>query len=204
MQTRGGAVTRVGEEMAVLTPSEGQSPRNESCWRVGGRGAQYLYSLRAVFYKSRDIKITSFVATLRANGLFTGIEIEYSSTSGNILLGVSASLFKVLQYLLHASMMWSLEFRGVVFFSGFTKRASIRGFSSKKLTTVSFQAFRNQNKRFAVMTAYDYPSARHCSLAEIDMVLVGDSLGMVSFLPFSLAAKLSLSSLVFQIGHAWI
>ena len=134
--------------------------------------------------------------------VYTGV--EYSSTSGNILLGVSASLFKVLQDLLHASMMRLLEFRGVAFFSGFTKRASIRGFSSKKLTTVSFQAFRNQNKRFAVMTAYDYPSARHCSHAEIDMVLVGDSLGMVSFLPFSLAAKLSLSSLVFQIGHAWI
>ena len=44
--------------------------------------------------------------------------------------------------------------------------------------TICFDPRREQ-KKFAVMTAYDFPSARHCENAGIDMVLVGDSLGMV-------------------------
>lgn len=35
------------------------------------------------------------------------------------------------------------------------------------------------NKRIAMVTAYDYTAARHVDAAGVDMVLVGDSLGMV-------------------------
>jgi 3-methyl-2-oxobutanoate hydroxymethyltransferase len=38
---------------------------------------------------------------------------------------------------------------------------------------------RRQGKKISMVTAYDYPSAKHAENAEFDMVLVGDSLGMV-------------------------
>lgn len=57
--------------------------------------------------------------------------------------------------------------------------STINAGGTKKLTTLDFIQRKHQNKRFAVMTAYDYPSARHCDQTDIDMLLVGDSLGMV-------------------------
>lgn len=38
---------------------------------------------------------------------------------------------------------------------------------------------KKQGKKISVVTAYDYPSAKHAENAEFDVVLVGDSLGMV-------------------------
>lgn len=36
---------------------------------------------------------------------------------------------------------------------------------------------RRKGKRIAMITAYDYPSGRHAEQAEVDVILVGDSLG---------------------------
>ncbi len=43
----------------------------------------------------------------------------------------------------------------------------------------TFQAAKLRNERLAVLTAYDYPTARLLDESGVDAVLVGDSLGMV-------------------------
>ncbi|BCJ85424.1 3-methyl-2-oxobutanoate hydroxymethyltransferase [Effusibacillus dendaii] len=48
-----------------------------------------------------------------------------------------------------------------------------------KQTTVSLREMKKENKRIAMVTAYDYPSASAVEEAGVDLILVGDSLGMV-------------------------
>ena len=47
------------------------------------------------------------------------------------------------------------------------------------MTVVGLQKLKNENKKFACLTAYDYCSAYAASNNGIDVILVGDSLGMV-------------------------
>jgi len=49
----------------------------------------------------------------------------------------------------------------------------------KKITILDLQKKRNAGKPIAMVTAYDYPSAILAEQAGIDMILVGDTLGMV-------------------------
>lgn len=49
----------------------------------------------------------------------------------------------------------------------------------RKVTTVDIGILKRKNKPITMVTAYDYPSAVHVDLAGFDMLLVGDSLGMV-------------------------
>ena len=48
-----------------------------------------------------------------------------------------------------------------------------------KNTVSSIQSMKQDGQKIAMLTAYDYPTARILSDAEIDIILVGDSLGMV-------------------------
>ncbi|MEW5988042.1 MAG: 3-methyl-2-oxobutanoate hydroxymethyltransferase [Chloroflexota bacterium] len=49
----------------------------------------------------------------------------------------------------------------------------------KKVTILDLQAKKEQGQPITMLTAYDYPSAVLVDRAEIDVILVGDSLGMV-------------------------
>lgn len=46
-------------------------------------------------------------------------------------------------------------------------------------TTASFMKMKKEEEKIAMVTAYDYPSAKIAEEAGIDVILVGDSLGMV-------------------------
>jgi 3-methyl-2-oxobutanoate hydroxymethyltransferase len=50
---------------------------------------------------------------------------------------------------------------------------------AKKKTIVDFIKLKNEGKQVTWVTAYDYPMASFAEQAGIDMILVGDSLGMV-------------------------
>ncbi|TDH66314.1 hypothetical protein CCR75_007375 [Bremia lactucae] len=49
----------------------------------------------------------------------------------------------------------------------------------RKITTLDIGMFKRTKKPITMVTAYDYPSAIHVDLAGFDILLVGDSLGMV-------------------------
>lgn len=49
----------------------------------------------------------------------------------------------------------------------------------RKVTTLDIGILKRKNKPITMVTAYDYPSAVHVDLAGFDILLVGDSLGMV-------------------------
>jgi len=46
-------------------------------------------------------------------------------------------------------------------------------------TTSNFISMKNNNEKITMMTAYDFPTAKFAEEAGMDMILVGDSLGMV-------------------------
>ncbi len=62
----------------------------------------------------------------------------------------------------------------------------------KPVTTMSLKRMKRENEPIAVITAYDYPTAKHAEEAGADVLLVGDSLGNVvlgydSTLPVTIA-----------------
>jgi len=51
--------------------------------------------------------------------------------------------------------------------------------SSERVTAATLQAMKTRRERIPVLTAYDYPTARLLDESGLDVLLVGDSLGMV-------------------------
>ena len=51
--------------------------------------------------------------------------------------------------------------------------------TERKMSTLELQHLKRKGKKIAMITAYDYPSAKHAEQAGFQLVLVGDSVGMV-------------------------
>jgi len=51
--------------------------------------------------------------------------------------------------------------------------------SSDRVTVCYLQELKKQKQKISALTAYDYPTARILDEAGVDIILVGDSLGMV-------------------------
>lgn len=51
--------------------------------------------------------------------------------------------------------------------------------STIKVSALSLISQKRKNKKFTMVTAYDYPSSVHVTRAGMDIILVGDSVGMV-------------------------
>jgi len=54
-----------------------------------------------------------------------------------------------------------------------------KGSNARKVTVLSLREKKTRGERITMLTAYDYPTALALDQAEIDVALVGDSLGMV-------------------------
>ena len=59
-----------------------------------------------------------------------------------------------------------------------TPRSAQAGSRAQKITVQTLRESKRLGRRLSTMTAYDFPTARIVDEAEIDLVLVGDSLGM--------------------------
>ena len=53
----------------------------------------------------------------------------------------------------------------------------------KKISVLDFQRFKDEGRRFAYVTAYDYTTASIVDESDVEVILVGDSLGMPSARP---------------------
>jgi len=51
--------------------------------------------------------------------------------------------------------------------------------SKKKMTITDFKAFKQEGRKFSFVTAYDYTMASIVNDSEVEVILVGDSLGMI-------------------------
>lgn len=63
------------------------------------------------------------------------------------------------------------------------------------LTTLDFLRMKEENDKITMVTAYDYPSAKQVESAGVDMILVGDSLGMV-VLGYDSTTKVTLDDMI--------
>src|SRR5665648_1280990 len=51
--------------------------------------------------------------------------------------------------------------------------------NKKKMTISDFKKFKQEGKKFSYVTAYDYTMASIVNDSEVEIILVGDSLGMI-------------------------
>lgn len=63
------------------------------------------------------------------------------------------------------------------------------------LSTLDLRKMKEHEEKIAMITAYDYPSAKQAEAAKVDMILVGDSLGMV-VLGYQSTTKVTLDDMI--------
>lgn len=51
--------------------------------------------------------------------------------------------------------------------------------AKKKMTVLDFKEYKEEGRKFAYVTAYDYTTASIVDESEVEVILVGDSLGMI-------------------------
>ncbi|MBQ3819826.1 3-methyl-2-oxobutanoate hydroxymethyltransferase [bacterium] len=66
---------------------------------------------------------------------------------------------------------------------------------SQKITVKTLQKYRDNNEKISMLTAYDYSTAKYIDEAGVDVVLVGDSLGMVA-LGYDSTCKVTLDEML--------
>lgn len=76
-----------------------------------------------------------------------------------------------------------------------TSKSTKSDTTRRALSTTDFKRMKQNGDKISMVTAYDYPSAKLAEAAGVDMILVGDSLGMVvlgydSTIPVTLADML--------------
>lgn len=64
----------------------------------------------------------------------------------------------------------------------------------RKVSTIDIGIFKRKKKPITMVTAYDFPSAVHVDLAGFDILLVGDSLGMVELVRAPAVEKLEIGT----------
>jgi len=67
----------------------------------------------------------------------------------------------------------------------------------KALTVHSFRAMKQKGRKIVMLTAYDFAMARAVSQAEVDLILVGDSLGMVD-LGYDSTLQVTLEDMIYH------
>src|SRR5690625_3393220 len=72
---------------------------------------------------------------------------------------------------------------------GLTKGAIIM------LNRIDLEKMKEANEKISMITAYDYPSAKMSEAANVDMILVGDSLGMVT-LGYSSTVQVTVNDMI--------
>ena len=61
----------------------------------------------------------------------------------------------------------------------------------------TFRKMKQENEKIVMITAYDYPSAKYAQSGDVDMILVGDSLGMV-VLGYEDTLQVTLEDIIFH------
>lgn len=51
--------------------------------------------------------------------------------------------------------------------------------NKKKMTVLDFQKYKDEGRKFSFVTAYDYTTASIVNESDCEIILVGDSLGMI-------------------------
>ena len=62
--------------------------------------------------------------------------------------------------------------------------------AKKKMTVLDFKKFKEEGRKFAHVTAYDYTTASIVNESDVEVILVGDSLAMI-MLGYNKNAKLT-------------
>ncbi|KAG3041927.1 hypothetical protein PC121_g23235 [Phytophthora cactorum] len=65
------------------------------------------------------------------------------------------------------------------FYNAESAARTLKLLERRKISTLDIGIFKRKKKPITMVTAYDYPSAVHVDLAGFDILLVGDSMGMV-------------------------
>ncbi|MEA4946069.1 MAG: 3-methyl-2-oxobutanoate hydroxymethyltransferase [Oscillospiraceae bacterium] len=68
----------------------------------------------------------------------------------------------------------------------------------KKISVLDFQRFKDEGRRFAYVTAYDYTTASIVDESDVEVILVGDSLGMI-MLGYSTTVGVTLDDMIHHI-----
>lgn len=70
--------------------------------------------------------------------------------------------------------------------------------NKKKMTILDFQKFKDEGKKFSFVTAYDYTTASIVNDSDCEIILVGDSLGMI-MLGYSSTVPVTMDDMVHHI-----